>query len=197
MKKFLLPFMAVLMSLTVSSCNNAPATTVQTVSETDVVINNIMSRRSIRKYTDQAIPEDVLNKIIECGINAPNGMNQQCYEVKVVTDPESCTFLSEKLQGLYKAPAYMFIAAWNGYDMSKIDCGLLSENVCLSAWAYGVGTINLGFPVRSLKEQPEILEKFGFGEEYEIALVLALGYPDEAPDARPRNAEKVQFVTVK
>ena len=203
MKKFLLPFMALftlLMGVSFTSCSNAPAEQEQyapAVNTTDIVIENIMSRRSIRKYTDQAVPRDVLNKIIECGINAPNGMNKQMYEVKVVDDPASTALLAEKLNGLYKAPVYMFIAASNAYDMSKIDCGLLSENVGLSAWAYGIGSINLGMPVRALKENPEILSQLGFGEEYEICLVLALGFPDETPDAKPRVAEKVQFVTVK
>lgn len=200
MKKIIMPLVAMmtlLMGVSVSSCSTAPAEApVAEVDSAQIVIENIMARRSIRKYTDQAIPRDVLNKIIECGINAPNGMNKQMYEVKVVDDPASAAFLADTLGGLYKAPVYMFIAASNGYDMSKIDCGLLSENVCLAAWAYGIGSINLGMPVHALKENPEVLAKLGFGEEYEICLVLALGYADEAPAAKPRVAEKVQFVTI-
>lgn len=195
MKQLLLSVIALVSACTFTSCN-APAEPAE-VNVAEVVVENIMARRSIRKYTDQAIPADILNKIIECGLNAPNGMNAQSYEVKVVNDPESAAFLAENLGGLYKAPVYMFIAAGTNYDMSKIDCGLLSENVCLSACAYGIGSINLGMPVRALHEKPEILAKLGFSEGYEICLVLALGYPDEAPDAKPRNAEKVQFVTVK
>lgn len=200
MKKIIMPLVAMLtllMGVSVSSCSTTPVeATVAEVDSAQIVIENIMARRSIRKYTDQAIPRDVLNKIIECGINAPNGMNKQMYEVKVVDDPASAAFLADTLGGLYKAPVYMFIAASNAYDMSKIDCGLLSENVCLAAWAYGIGSINLGMPVRALKENPEVLAKLGFGEEYEICLVLALGYADEAPAAKPRVAEKVQFVTI-
>lgn len=200
MKKFFMPLL-VIMTLVVSvcftSCNNAPAEPVAAeVNTAEIVVENIMARRSIRKYTDQAVPRDILNKIIECGINAPNGMNKQMYEVKVVDDPASVSLLAETLNGLYKAPVYMFIAASTGYDMSKIDCGLLSENICLSAWAYGIGSINLGMPVRALKENPELLAKLGFGEEYDLCLVLALGYADEAPEAKARNAEKVQFVTI-
>lgn len=200
MKKFVMPLFAMfalVFSASFESCNNAPAEVVTgDVDSAEIVIENIMARRSIRKYTDQAVPRDILNKIIECGINAPNGMNKQMYEVKVVDDPASAAFLADTLGGLYKAPVYMFIAASNGYDMSKIDCGLLSENVCLAAWAYGIGSINLGMPVRALKENPEVLAKLGFGEGYEICLVLALGYADEAPAAKPRDAEKVQFVTI-
>lgn len=198
MKKLILSAIALIAASTFTSCN-APAEPAAPaeVNVSEVVVENIMARRSIRKYTDQAVPRDILDKIIECGINAPNGMNAQSYEVKVVDDAESAAFLAENLGGLYKAPVYMFIAAGTNYDMSKIDCGLLAENVCLSAWGYGIGSINLGMPVRALKENPEILAKLGFSEGYDICLVLALGYADEAPAAKPRNAEKVQFVTVK
>lgn len=194
MKKLLLPI-ALIMSALFTGCNNTvPAPEV--VDNPDAVYNTIMARRSIRKYLDKEVPADVLAKIIECGINAPNGMNQQCYEVKVVNDAASTAYLAENLNGLYKAPVYMFIAAQNNYDMSRIDCGLLAENICLSAWSYGIGSINLGMPVRALMEKPEILAKLGFSEHYDLCLVLALGYADEAPEAKPRKAEKVQFVTV-
>lgn len=179
------------------NCNESAANSgVVSVDSAQIVIDNIMARRSIRKYTDQVVPRETLDKIIECGINAPNGMNKQMYEVKVVDDAASCAFLAENIGGLYKAPVYMFIAASNAYDMSKIDCGLLSENICLSAWAYGIGSINLGMPVRALNEKPEILAKLGFSEDCTLCLVLALGYADEAPAAKPRDAEKVQFVKV-
>lgn len=179
------------------NCNESAANSgVVSVDSAQIVIDNIMARRSIRKYTDQVVPRETLDKIIECGINAPNGMNKQMYEVKVVDDAASCAFLAENLGGLYKAPVYMFIAASNAYDMSKIDCGLLSENICLSAWAYGIGSINLGMPVRALNEKPEIMAKLGFSEDCTLCLVLALGYADEAPAAKPRDAEKVQFVKV-
>ncbi|MCF0208879.1 MAG: nitroreductase [Bacteroidaceae bacterium] len=167
------------------------------VNASEVVVNNIMARRSIRKYKNDSVPRDILDKIIECGINAPNGKNEQNYEVKVVCDTASTAFLSEQLNGLYKAPVYLFIAAKSDYDMSLIDVGLLSENICLSACAYGIGTINLGMPVRSLKEKADILAKLGFSEGYDICLILALGYADESPEAKPRKADKVQFVSIK
>lgn len=194
MKKLLLPIALVMSALFTDCSNTVPAPEV--VDNPDAVYNTIMARRSIRKYLDKEVPADVLAKIIECGINAPNGMNQQCYEVKVVNDAASTAYLAENLNGLYKAPVYMFIAAQDNYDMSRIDCGLLAENICLSAWSYGIGSINLGMPVRALMEKPEILAKLGFSEHYDLCLVLALGYADEAPEAKPRKAEKVQFVTV-
>lgn len=198
MKKLLLSILAIA-SICLASCSGPEANNNNnetTINPSDMVVENIMARRSIRKYKTDTLPQDILDKIIECGINAPNGRNQQNYEVKVVTDPASTAYLAEQLNGMYKAPAYLFIASKNEYDMSKIDVGLLSENICLSACAFGIGSICLGMPVRSLLDQPELLKKFNFSEGHEICLVIALGYPDEAPEAKPRNPERVQYMTI-
>lgn len=182
---------------------NIPAVaTAQTAEEkhscnrSETVIDNIMTRRSIRKYSDRAVPRDLLEVIIKCGINAPNGRNRQSYEVKVVDDPASVAYLADNVKGLYKAPVYMLIANDPAYDMSLIDVGLLSENIGLSAWSMGIGSINLGMPVRAINENSELSAKLGFSEGYKLCLVLALGYPDESPAAKPRNRDKVQFVKI-
>lgn len=46
----------------------------------NVVIETIMARRSVRKYTDQPVEREKLQQIVECGINAPSGMNKQPWE---------------------------------------------------------------------------------------------------------------------
>ncbi len=160
------------------------------------VIENIMSRRSIRRYADKQVPAELLDTILVCGINAPNARNQQAYEVKVVTDSACVAFLADNLHGLYKAPVYVFIANDVNAGMSLIDVGLMSENIGLAAWAYGIGSINLGMPVRAMKEKPELLAKLQFSEGYDLCLVLALGYPDETPDAKPRVKEKIEYVNL-
>ena len=52
------------------------------------VIDNIMARRSIRQYSQEPVDREVMTKILECGINAPNGQNRQSWEVRVVDNPE-------------------------------------------------------------------------------------------------------------
>lgn len=171
----------------------------------------IMARRSIRKYTDQRIPRDLLEKIMELGINAPNGQNRQAYEVRVVDDPALVKQISDaatnknpnmaRRQGFknifVNAPCVVFIAADNSYDMAQVDCGLLAENIMLAAWAEGIGSCCLGGPIRTIKNEPACkpyLDKLGFSEGYDLLICVGLGYADEAPAAKPRKAEKVQFV---
>ena len=173
----------------------------------NAAIENIMSRRSIRNYKQLAVPREVLNRIMECGINAPNGQNKQSWEVRVVENPElqneikalMATVGGERAAGcFYNAPVWVFIARDKGYDFSAYDCGLMAENMMLAANAMGVGSVCLGSPVRFILDSPQkdaVLEKLGFSEGYELCLCISMGYPEgEMPDAKPRDITKVKYV---
>ncbi len=180
------------------------------VSQVDPVIETIMSRRSIRKYKPEAVEREKMQTIVECGINAPNGMNKQSWEVRVVDNPEFINGLTEifkkenpkaaerpGFQNMFNnAPTVVFIANDPAYDMSQIDCGLLGENMILSAWSMGIGSCCLGGPVRFMKSPAavEYMKKLGFSEGYELLYAIAFGYPDEMPATKPREVSKVKFV---
>lgn len=198
-----------LMITTLASCNQAPEQA--EVSQYDnAVVENIMTRRSIRKYKSEPVSREILDKIMECGINAPNGQNRQSWEVRIVDNPATMEKIKdimakgnpdmkpETVKGCFRdAPVMVFIARDPSYPFSAYDCGLLSGNIMLSAWSYGVGSVCLGIPVRFImgneKCQP-VLDMLGFSEGYEFCLCVGLGYPDEAPAAKPRKMEKVKYI---
>ena len=170
------------------------------------VIENIMARRSIRKYKDVTVGRDTLQTIMECGINAPNGQNKQSWEVRVVDNPVLLSEMSEAMgaahgefaKGCFRgAPVMVFIARDLSYDFSAYDCGLMAQNMMLSAWSLGVGSICLGSPVRFLTDNElckPYIDRLDFSDGYELALCVGLGYADEAPEAKPRDINKVAFV---
>ncbi len=187
-----------------ASCCQQPA---QTTEGDNAVIETIMARRSIRKYQEQPVARETMEKILECGINAPSGMNRQSWEVRVVDDPaimdEIVGFMQagnpdvapEAVRGCFRgAPTMIFIANDHAYDFSVIDCGLLSENIMLSGWSLGVGSVCLGSPIRFLKNSPEAIEKLGFSPGYTPVICIGMGYADESPEAKPRDFSKVKFV---
>ena len=91
----------------------------------------------------------------------------------------------------------VFIANDPAYDFSVIDCGLLSENIMLSGWSLGVGSICLGSPVRFLTDNElcrPLVEKLNFSDGYEFCLCVGLGYADETPAAKSRDKTKVKFI---
>lgn len=178
--------------------------------KTNATIETIMARRSIRKYKDTPVSRETLNTILECGINAPNGQNKQSWEVRVIDNPALLNEMTEAMaaahpdipaefaKGCFRgAPVMVFIARDLSYDFSAYDCGLMAENIMLSAWSMGVGSICLGSPVRFLTDNDvckPYVERLGFSEGYELCLCVGLGYADEAPAAKPRNKEKIKFV---
>lgn len=174
------------------------------------VIETIMARRSIRQYSHEPVDREIMNKILECGINAPNGQNRQSWEVRVVDNPELMEEIKEAMakahpempaqsvKGCFRdAPTMVFIARDPSYEFSAYDCGLLAENMMLSAWSLGVGSICLGMPVRFMTDNDickPYIEKLGFSEGYEFCLCVGFGYALESPDAKPRDMGKVKYI---
>lgn len=175
------------------------------------VIETIMSRRSIRKYKQQPVEMDKLQKILDCGINAPNGMNKQSWEIRVVNSQEYIsaidslnkamavakgTDVSKVRPAAYGAPVLVFIANDTKYDLSQVDCGLLGANMILSAESLGLGSCCLGGIVRTMKspEAASLLKRLDLPENYNLLYAIAFGYPDESPAAKPRKAEKIRFI---
>ncbi len=112
------------------------------------------------------------------------------------TDHILTRFVFPPLNMFNNAPTVVFIANDPAYDMSQIDCGLLGENMILSAWSMGIGSCCLGGPVRFMKSPAaaEYMKQLGFSEGYELLYAIAFGYPDEMPAAKPREVSKVKFV---
>lgn len=204
MKKIL--FLLIMASITLMGC--APSAPQEKTE--NAVIEAIMARRSIRQYHATPISRDTLMQIMTCGINAANGQNKQSWEVRIVDNPATMAQIQELMAAgnaeldpamvkgcMRGAPVMVFIAHDLNYDFSAYDCGLLAGNILLSAQSLGVGSIVLGSPVRFINDavnSAEILHILGYSENYELCLCVGLGYAAEAPDAKPRDINKVQFV---
>ena len=193
------------------SCTTPSQQEIKTDVRNNTVIETIMTRRSVRKYQPQAVNRDTMQIIVECGINAPNAINRQAWEIRVVDNPE----VIKKLTDLYvkdnpkeaenpsfinmfrNAPTVAFIANDTTFAYSPVDCGLMAENMILSAWSMGIGSCCLGGPARFMKSNPEAnkyLQEMGFSENYDLLLCIGFGYPAETPKANPRDAAKVKFM---
>ena len=191
------------LAATVSCNQQAPATD----NNADAVIENIMTRRSIRQYKDGPVARETMQTILECGINSPSGQNKQSWEIRVVDNPETMSEIINLMteanpdvdKGMIKgcfrnAPTMVFIANDPGYDFSVIDCGILSQTIMLSAWSLEVGSVCLGSPVRFLRNSPEAIARLGFSPGYTPVICIGMGYPAESPEAKPRDFGKVRFL---
>ena len=199
-----------LATLMFASCNQPKEQNAETESSNDAVTELMMSSRSIRNYKDSLIKKETLDEILKCGVNAPNGKNLQAYEIRVLSPALIDSIKSAVVQDnpqigeregfkniFVDAPCVLSIAYDTTYDMSQVDCGLLGENIILSAWSKGIGSCCLGSSARWIKDSPSAkpyLDKIGFSEGYELLYCIALGYPDETPEAKPRTMDKIKYM---
>lgn len=209
MTKYLSITAAAIAALCLASCGQGGEAVKQDDGQ-NPVIEAIMSRRSIRKYKDIPVEREQLQLIAECGVNAPNGMNAQRWEVRIVDNAESIAAISEEykkanpqllerdpgFKNMFRnAPAVICVAVPAGDD--GVNAGLLGENIMLAAHSIGLGTVCLGGPVRFLKDSEAgraVIARLGFSEDYSLLYMIGVGYPDEAPDAKPRDLSKIRFV---
>jgi len=211
MKKSTLIIAVALLSILAAGCKETPKTETEMANP---VIENIMARRSVRHYTDQAVPREMLQQIAECGVNAPNAMNRQQWEVRIIDNPEYFNGLTDvikdkspfpigqddpKFRNMFRnATAAIAVACPDDESgMCLINVGLLCENICLAAKSLGLGSVVMAGPVMMMNSIPEAkpyLDKLNLSEGYKLRIVVGLGYPDEEPEAKPRDLGKIQFV---
>ena len=179
--------------------------------ELNPVLSNMMARRSVRQYLDKPVEHEKLELIVRCGIHAPSGMNRQPWVVRVVEDQKLIAdvtevYRQENAEQVKRDPGFknMFRNAPNLICVctpadggGQVDAGLLGENMMLAAQSIGLGTCCLGGPVRFLLSNPKarfFLDRLDIPDGYQLNYILAVGYPDEQPEAKPRDASKVKYV---
>ena len=174
-------------------------------------LNIIMQRRSIRKYLDKPVEHEKLEVVVRCGINAPSGMNRQPWIVRVVEDQKLIADVTEvykkanpeqvsrdkDFKNMFRNAPNLICVCTPAAGGGELDAGMLGENMMLAAQAIGLGTCCLGGPVRWLNSNADakfFLDRLDIPEGYKLNYILAIGYPDEQPDAKPRDESKVKFV---
>ena len=179
--------------------------------EVNPVLSSMMARRSIRKYLDKPVEHEKLEVIVKCGINAPNGMNRQPWVVRVVEDQQLIADVTEvfkqenaeqvkrdkDFKNMFRNAPNLICVCTPAKGGGELDAGLLGENVMLAAQSLGLGTCCLGGPVRFLLSNEKckfFLDRLDIPADYKLNYIIAIGYPDEQPDAKPRDASKVKFI---
>lgn len=179
--------------------------------EVNPVLSNIMARRSVRKYLDTPVEHEKLEIIVRAGINAPSGVNRQPWIVRVVEDQKMIADVTEvyrqenieqvkrdkDFKNMFRNAPNLICVCTPANGGGELDAGLLGENMMLAAQSMGLGTCCLGGPVRFLLANERckfFLDRLEIPADYKLNYIIAIGYPDEQPDAKPRDASKVKFI---
>lgn len=154
------------------------------------IVQNILSRRSIRKFTEQEIPRPVLNMILKAGYHAPSGHNMQTWRFTVLTKQEDIQELKELTRqtaiqnqvyfyGFENPQAIILISNEDRNRDGCQDASCAAENIMLAAASYGIGSVWLN-PLKTLRgKEPvkSLLDRYGIPAGHTVWAAVALGYP--------------------
>lgn len=152
----------------------------------------IINRRSVRKYLDK-MPEDMdIKEVLNAGIWAPSGLNNQPWKYKVLKDNEQkdllakCTSYGSIIKG---APVVIcvFLDKKASYSRDKdiLATGACIQNMLLRAYELKLGTCWLGEILNNKEKVNSLLE---IDDDYELMAAIAIGFPD---DVKANGSRKV------
>jgi len=152
------------------------------------LLSFLYTRRSIRKFKQVEVPDDVIKRILDVARYAPSARNSQPWVFIVVKDRELKSRLAKVHRGalpLESAPLGILVACskTTSPDSHLVDCANATMYIMLAAHALGLGTVW----IQTLRNVDEIRRLVDLPEDYVPVALLAVGYPDEKPEPKPRK----------
>lgn len=164
-------------------------------------IKNLQSRHSTKHYTDRQVPDDVLDMILETGLYAPSGLNNQAVFTVAVRDKatrDRLAQLNTQIRGVaddtfYGAPCVIVVLADPANGTWVEDGSLVLGNLLNAANALGVDScwIHRARETFDLPEGKALLKKWGLPETLRGVGNCILGYTDKAPARKPRKEGRI------
>lgn len=190
MKKLIISLIAGVGLTGLMACQNSGETNKQEcLDSTGAVIENIMTRLSVRKFTDKAIPADTMEQLLKCGMAAPSAVNKQPWAFVVVTDRAVLDSLAAGHPNFRLETAAAAIVVCG--DKERFlegpaaefwvqDCSAVTENILLAAHAYGLGAVWCGvYHGPESDRVPKVSAALNLPDNIIPLNVIAMGYPDE------------------
>ena len=167
-------------------------------------MQNLLTRRSVRQYKEDPIPQDVLERIVKAGTNAATGMGKQSPIIVAVTNRalrDRLSRMNAAVMGgsgdpFYGAPVVLVVLADKSIGTHVYDGSLVMGNLMLAAHAEGVAScwIHRAKEEFESEEGRQILRDLGIEGDYEGIGHCILGYADgEEPQPKPRKASYVYW----
>ncbi|EKQ58038.1 MULTISPECIES: nitroreductase [unclassified Clostridium] len=182
------------------------------------VIQNILTRRSVRVYKEEQISDEDLNTILEAAKFAPSGMNSQSWHFTAVQNKERISQLIsaakeallnspveqlKKIGGnpnfnpFYSAPTIIITSCDKNLPVGHFDCAAALENIMLAAHSLDIGScwIHMLAMVGDDQKVRSILTELGIPENYAVFGTAALGFNGgQEPKAPPRKEGTINIV---
>ncbi|MCC8174120.1 MAG: nitroreductase family protein [Odoribacter sp.] len=165
--------------------------------QTQDAIENIMSRKSVRKYQDRKVEDEKVDILLKAGMAAPSGKDVRPWEFMVVTDRETLNTMAEGLpyaKMLKEAPLAIIVCG----DTIKssywyLDCSAATQNILLAAEALGLGAVwTAAYPYDD--RMNIVTQNTGLPEHIRPLCVIPVGYSAQPHSPRDKyNADKIHY----
>lgn len=171
------------------------------------VMQAILSRRSIRKFTDKDIPGNVLDMILKAACHAPSGHNMQSWRFTVLTKKSDIENLKQaaleaaKKESVvvygFENPKVMILVSNDDRNPNSCqDASCAAENILLAAHSYGLGAVWLN-PLKTLRNtEPvkSVLDSFGIPANHTVWSSVALGYSDHEGAKLQKKTNVIRYI---
>ncbi|MDQ2085034.1 nitroreductase family protein [Herbivorax sp. ANBcel31] len=163
-------------------------------------MDDILNRRSIRRYTDEPVKKEDIKDLLEAAMSAPSAGNQQPWHFVVVTDKdmlEKITQVHPYANMLKEAQAAIMICGDESLEKHKgywvQDCSAATQNILIAVQKKGLGAVWLGVYPR--EDRVEGLKKvFKIPNSITPFAIISIGYPaEEKPPANRYNEQRVHY----
>ena len=179
------------------------------------VLKAISERYSCRSFKTDMPNSEHLSLIAEAAVQAPSGMNNQPWEIivvknqKLIKEMENEGFSNlkkssppayDRIMGrggklFYDAPCMIIVTTENGG--AALDCGIVCQNITLSAQSLGLASVICGLAGFSFaKEAPaaDFKKRLGFKENHDLGMTILIGYPNVVTEPHTPDKSKISFV---
>lgn len=171
---------------------------------TNEVIQNIITRRSIKQYKAQQITDEELQTVLEAGLYAPSGMGMQSPVMVVVQDKDTmaqivrmnAAVMNATSNPYYDAPTVILVLAPTDRTTYIEDASCVLDTMMLAAHSIGLASrwIHRERQMFETEEGKELMKKWGVPENYAGIGALALGYADcELPEPKERHKGRIIY----
>jgi nitroreductase len=167
-------------------------------------LENLMTRRSIRSYTAQAIPRGDLETIVDAARYAPSARNSQLWQFTVLRNKALLARLAGVIgdalcregYDFYNADTLILVSCPRDYSFGPEDSACALDNIFLAAHALGIGSVWIN-QLRGICDRPavrEVLDALGVPAGHVVFGMAALGYAAAAPAVPDKKTDVVRWV---
>jgi len=152
-------------------------------------LRTMWRRRSVRKYREEALPDEDLTLILEAARRAPTGSNRQNWRMVVVRDPDLRQRTAEACNGqmwMAQAPVILCMVVLPGEG--KVNGAIVLDHAVLAATSLGYGTCWIG-----AYDASKVRSVLGVPADHTIVNLVPVGVPAEEPRARGRKSPSELF----